>query len=314
MVVVLVTVDLPEEAIAEISRYAKVVRREDLSRSPGLINEVEAILCSSVEPDVVAKAGRLRFIQAVTAGVDHLPWDQIRPGVTVCSNAGSNAGPVAEHAVGLLLFAVKRMGRYNERIKLGYYAKDEEVDVVYGRRVVILGLGSIGSRIGFIVKSMGAHVVGYNRIGKDPGGVADEVYGEGELEDALRGGDYVFISLPLNKYTRGLVNYDKLSLINRRGVLVNVARAEIVVKEDIRRFLLENPQFTYASDVWWNPGDMRRDADVLGLPNVIATPWVAGGYGSRLVFNHMVNEAVKNLITYLKGGEPRNVVRHEDYR
>jgi lactate dehydrogenase-like 2-hydroxyacid dehydrogenase len=130
----------------------------------------------------------------------------------------------------------------------------------------------------------------------------------------LRGGDYVFISLPLNKYTRGLVNYDKLSLINRRGVLVNVARAEIVVKEDIRRFLLENPQFTYASDVWWNPGDMRRDADVLGLPNVIATPWVAGGYGSRLVFNHMVNEAVKNLITYLKGGEPRNVVRHEDYR
>jgi len=311
---VLVTIDLPQNLALELSKYAQIIRPEDLARSPELIEDIDAILCGNVSGEVISKAKRLKFIQTITAGVDHLPWDQIGPQVIVCSNSGSNAWPVAEHAVGLLLTAIKKISEYDRRMKSGIYGKLEESSEVRDKRVTILGLGPIGTAIGIIMKSMGAYVVGYNRSGRAKGEGIDKVYGEGRLEEALSGSDYVFIALPLNKYTRGLINYDRLRLMNKRGVLVNVARAEIVVKEDLKRFLLENPQFIYASDVWWNPGDLSRDADIIGLPNVIATPWVAGGGGNRSILIRMINHAVENLITYLKGGEPINVVKHDDYK
>jgi len=71
---VYVNFDLPPEAEAELRRHFSVVRGGDLSN-------VEAALVSRLTPDELRKMPRLRFIQAVTAGLDHLPWEHIPPHV-----------------------------------------------------------------------------------------------------------------------------------------------------------------------------------------------------------------------------------------
>jgi lactate dehydrogenase-like 2-hydroxyacid dehydrogenase len=57
-----------------------------------------------------------------------------------------------------------------------------------------------------------------------------------------------------------------LSQMSRTGILVNIGRAQIVVKEDLIRFLRENPAFIYATDVWWNQQEMQRDIELLTIP------------------------------------------------
>jgi lactate dehydrogenase-like 2-hydroxyacid dehydrogenase len=298
---VYVNFDLPPEAEAELRRHFTVVRGGDLSN-------VEAALVSRLTPDELRKMPRLRFIQAVTAGLDHLPWEHIPPHVVVAGNAGSNADAVAEFALALLLAPYKRIIQYSEKMRRGDYRRDVAIPLLAGRKAAVLGLGEIGTRVAKALAVLGAEVWGFSRTPREgPWRFTNS------LEEALRGASAVVCALPLTKHTKGLVRYEHLALMAQDAVFVNVGRAEVVDREGALRILKERPNFIFASDVWWGRNDFGRDAEFFVLPNVVATPWVAGGYGSEEVWRWMAMEAVKNLVTWAMGGQPRNVARREDY-
>lgn len=298
---VYVNVELPRELEEALSRRVEIVRRGDLS-------QVEAALVSRISSEELSKMSRLRFIQVVTAGLDHLPWESIPPHVVVAGNAGSNADAVTEFALALLLAPYKRVLQYNERMKRGDYSKPLKIPLLVGRKVAVLGLGEIGSRTARILAALGAEVWGFARHRREgPWRFTDD------LAEALRDAQAAVCALPLTKYTRGLVRYEHLALMKEDAVFVNVGRAEVVDREGALRILKERPSFIYASDVWWGRADFAKDAEFYALPNVVATPWVAGGYGSEEVWRKMVEEAVKNLLRWVEGEEPRNIARREDY-
>ncbi|MEM4289695.1 MAG: 2-hydroxyacid dehydrogenase [Nitrososphaerota archaeon] len=294
------------EAYAEVFEKGETVSTQDLGRAT-------VLLCGPVTEQDLSSMKNLKFIQAVYAGVDGLPWSQIPENVTVASNAGSNADAVAEHAFALLLSAAKRITFFDPRIRGGNFEIVGESRMLYGRRICVLGLGAIGSRVAEIAKAFKMHVVGYGRSRRNTVQV-DEFYTQERLNDALRECNYAVIALPLNKYTHGIITYEKLSLMKRDGILVNIGRAPIVVKEDLVRFLRENPSFIFASDVWWNIRNPSEDADVYSLPNVVSTPWIAGAASSRETYEEMLRLAVENVVRYLRGERPLNIVRHEDYK
>lgn len=313
---ILSTVELPSHLISELSNYCEVLTINDLERTNdlmGTMSRVEIIIGWEIDPELLRTAKNLMFIQCLTAGVDHLPWESIPDHVMVCSNAGSNADTTAEHALALLLAAVKRLHNYVSRVKAGLFDRPFEYDVLNGKEICVLGLGSIGRRVAIAAKSLGMRVYGVNRSGKTDLDI-DGVYTTEKIDDSLRGRDYAVICLPLTKKTAGIITYDRLRLLRRNGVLVNVARAEIVVKEDLKRFLIENEEFIYASDVWWSRDDFSRDMDVISLPNVIATPWTAGAFANRNTWLRMIEYGVKNVIRYLSGERPMNIVDHSDYK
>lgn len=298
---VYVNLDLPPEAEAELRRHFSVVRGGDLSN-------VEAALVSRLTPDELRKMPRLRFIQAVTAGLDHLPWEHIPPHVVVAGNAGSNADAVAEFALALLLAPYKRIVQYSEKMRRGDYRRDVAIPLLAGRKAAVLGLGEIGTRVAKALAVLGAEVWGFSRTPREgPWRFTNS------LEEALRGASAAVCALPLTKHTKGLVRYEHLALMAQDAVFVNVGRAEVVDREGALRILKERPNFIFASDVWWGRNDFAKDAEFFALPNVVATPWVAGGYGNEEVWRRMAMEAVKNLVTWAMGGQPRNVARREDY-
>jgi Lactate dehydrogenase and related dehydrogenases len=298
---VYVSADLPRDLAERLSRAVEVVGRDRMG-------EAEAALCFRITPEELKSMQRLRFLQVITAGLDHLPWEAIPPHVVVAGNAGSNADAVAEFAVAMALGAYKRVIHYDRRMKRGEYGRDVGIPMAVGSKAAVLGLGEIGTRVAKMLAALGLRVYGFSRTRKEGPWVFTS-----DLLEAMAGARIAVSALPLNKHTRGLVKYQHLAAMDGEGVFVNVGRAEVVERGAVERILRERPGFTFASDVWWSRSDFAKDADIISLPNVVATPWVAGGYGNELVWRRMLEEAVDNLLRWVNGETPRNIARREDY-
>ena len=135
------------------------------------------------------------------------------------------------------------------------------------------------------------------------------------MDKVLSESDVVVIATPLTKHTRNMITKEKLRLMRRDAILVNIARAGVVKREDLLDFLKENPDFRYASDVWWNINEkFQEDYVFMQFPNVVGTPWIGGGLGNDEVWINMVNLAVDNVIRFLNGETPKNIVDKNDYR
>ncbi|MGC9118915.1 MAG: 2-hydroxyacid dehydrogenase [Thermoproteus sp.] len=298
---VYVSVDLPPDLAERLSKAVEVVGRDRIA-------EAEAALCFRITAEELRSMPRLRFIQVVTAGLDHLPWEAIPPHVVVAGNAGSNADAVAEFAVAMALAAYKRVLHYNEKMKRGDYKRDVGIPLVAGSKAAVLGLGEIGTRAAGMLAALGARVYGFSRTRKEGPWTFTA-----DLLEAMSGARIAISALPLTKHTRGLVKYEHLAAMDPEGVFVNVGRAEVVEREAVERILRERPGFVFASDVWWARNDFAKDADIISKPNVVATPWIAGGYGNEQVWRRMMEEAVENLLRWARGERPRNIAKREDY-
>lgn len=300
---------VPEEAYSELREQAEVIHygRAD----PEQLRRAEVLVTFRLSGEDLKLMPNLRVIQILSAGVDHLDWSSIPEDVVVCSNAGSNAIPVAEHAMALLLAAAKRVNYYHERCRSGDFSRDRTTKLLHGSVIAVLGLGPIGMRVAELARALGMRVRGFARRPRE-GPFIDEFHAYPDVRGALRDAEYAVVALPLNKQTRGLIGYEELRAMKSDGVMVNVGRGGVVSKPDLIRFLRENPEFTYATDVYWS-GDISRDADVASLPNVIATPWIAGAFGHPRVYLDMVRHAVSNVLRYLRGEGLRNVVDRSDY-
>jgi len=148
--------------------------------------------------------------------------------------------------------------------------------------------------------------------GDDPH--AKILIGKDGLEEILRKSDVIVVALPLTKLTHGLINKANLSLMKDNCVLVNIARGEIVNEGEIYEHLSNNPDFVYATDVWWSKNGeevFSSDFPLLKLSNFIGTPHISGP--SELVTGMPVKKAIENLGRFLKGEKPRNIVNTSDY-
>jgi glycerate dehydrogenase len=239
--------------------------------------------------------------------------------VTVSSNAGGFSTGVGEFALALLLAAAKRVVRFDRAMRTGEFGPaklDDFVrDIVHlkGKTLGVLGYGGIGRAVGSMGRALGMNLVAFSRHPSSQDDVQVLNGGEG-LHRALRTSDAIVIALPLSKLTVGLIGGTELAMMKRDAILVNVARAEIIDEEALYHHLVKHPRFTYATDVW----QIKRGKEtysskfpLMKLSNFIGTPHVAGG-GSALT-GEPGKAAVENLVRYLKGEAPLNVVDPSEY-
>src|SRR2546429_4725881 len=156
-------------------------------------------------PDFREKARKVRVIQSLVAGIDHLPSDRFPPSAIVCSNAGAYSVSVAEHAMALLLAAAKDVVPRTEEIRRGIFNQAVENKGLAGSTALILGFGGIGSEIAPRCKALDMQVVGVARS-RPSKEVADAVGTMEGLPRYLPEVDAVFLALPLTRATHGLVD------------------------------------------------------------------------------------------------------------
>ena len=169
----------------------------------------------------LAQMPRLRVVQTISAGVDWIrPF--VPPGVTLADGRGIHDVAVSEWVVGALLALVKLAPELAQARGERRWRTDLRLDELYGKRVLLLGYGSIGRAVEARLLPFGVSVVRVARR-RRPG-----VHTISELDDLLPGADAVVLLLPLTDETRRLVDRDFLAALPPGALLVNAGRGELV--------------------------------------------------------------------------------------
>ena len=315
-----------DKSVRILSKYSKVYKLADLpeERLDELLPSIDSLLVFSWPHQLTShrlqRMTNLRFIQSILAGVNHIPFASLNSNVIVSSNAGAYSEEVAEYAWALLLSAAKRVVELHVSLREQKWTlkrtldEGSEITILRERIIGILGFGGIGSMVGRIARGFGMQVYAYSRKQSTAKGVKFFTGASG-LNELLKKSDAVVLALPLTSQTARIMNAERLSEMKKDGILVNVARGELVDEKAMYDHLVANPNFRYATDVWWyreSQESLQTDYPFLSLPNFIGTPHVSGPSG--LATGRPVQLAVENMIRFLKGLRPRNVVNPEEYK
>ena len=323
----LVTTDVVDEkSLKTLSQYSKVYKLADLAENQldGILPSLDSLLVfswpSQLTTERLQKMTSLRFIQSILAGVNHIPFASLNGNVIVSSNAGAYSDEVAEYAWALLLSAAKRVVELHVSLREQKWTfrrtleEGSEITVLREKILGVLGFGGIGSVVGRIAKGFGMIVYAFSRK-KSAAKEVKFFTGTSGLSNLLKKSDAVVLALPLTSQTARIINSDRLSEMKKDAILVNIARGELVDEKAMYEHLVANPNFRYATDVWWyreSRESLKTDYPFLSLPNFIGTPHVSGPSG--LATGRPAQLAVENTIRFLRGLKPRNIVYAEEYK
>jgi phosphoglycerate dehydrogenase-like enzyme len=323
----LITTDVVDDkSIKTLSKYSKVYKLADLAEDQldEILPSIGCLLVfswpSQLTVERLHRMASLRFIQSILAGVNHIPFVSLNPSVIVTSNAGAYSDEVAEYAWALLLSAAKRVVELHVSLREQRWTlrrtldEGSEITVLRQKVLGVLGFGGIGSVVGRIAKGFGMHVYAFSRK-KSASKEAKFFIGTSGLTNLLKKSDAIILALPLTSQTGRIIGAERLSEMKKDAILVNIARGELVDEKAMYEHLVANPNFRYATDVWWyreSRESLKTDYPFLSLPNFIGTPHVSGPSG--LATGRPVQLAVENAIRFLRGLRPRNIVNPEEYK
>ncbi|WP_323771586.1 NAD(P)-dependent oxidoreductase [Antarctobacter sp.] len=221
--------------------------------------------------EVLALLPGLRTIASVGAGTDVFDLADLEArGITLHPTPDVMTEDTAECAVGLV-FAVLRNVAANDRfVRRGDWAKGRAPlgRRVSGRRVGVVGLGRIGSRVAEKLSALGCAVSYTGRAPKDvPWTFAADI---GALAGSV---DVLVLTCAGGEATRGLVNADVLERLGPEGFLVNVSRGSVVDEPALIAALEQGRIAGAALDVFEN--EPTPDARFLDLPTCVFSPHAA---------------------------------------
>lgn len=221
---------------------------------------------------VVALARRmpvLRVVQLLTAGADawvgHLPDD-----VTLCDASGVHDSSTAEWVMAAILAHVRDFPafvRAQSRREWAYQAY-APTDELAGKRVLIVGAGSIGQALAARLAPFEVEVVRVARRARDG------VHSARELPELLPRADVIVLVVPLTPQTQGMVDASFLRRVPDGALLVNAARGPVVDTAALTEELATG-RIAAALDVV-EPEPLPADHPLWTMPNVLITPHVAG--------------------------------------
>src|SRR5216683_988315 len=181
------------------------------------VGEADVLVISGLwHNDLLDRAKNLRFIQAIGAGTDQFPREELaRRGIRLASARGVNARAVAEHAMALILALSRRLPEARDNQRAGVWRGmigdlSRREDELGGKTLLVVGLGQIGGRLAQLAKAFDMRVVGLRRDPAAGRGAADAVHTMSELKTLLPAADIVALTCPLTKETERLIDADAL--------------------------------------------------------------------------------------------------------
>lgn len=276
------------------------VEDADLSFTPFLTSEM------------VDAATRLRWVHSSASAVEGLlPLAKLAErGIVVTNSRGIQAVPIAEHVMGGLLVLARRFDRTLAAQREKRWIQNELTDdwpwTLHGRRMTVVGLGTIGIEVAKRAHAFGVHVTGVRRrTDEQRPPFVERIVGPDRLNEALTGSDIVVLSAPAVAATQRIIGGEQLALLSRGAILVNVARGHIVDESAMRR-ALETGQLGGAVLDVFEREPLESSSPLWSLPNVVITPHNSGFRASH--WDDVIDLFSDNLRRFQSGDPLRNVV------
>jgi phosphoglycerate dehydrogenase-like enzyme len=225
-------------------------------------------------------------------------------GVTVCGTGGS-VGSTAELAWGLILALMRNIPQEVARFRDGGKWQTGVGRGLHGKRLGIVGLGNLGTRVARAGIAFGMDVSGWSRSLTAERCAELGISHAGSLDDLLRASDVVTLHVTLNAQSRGLIGGRELGLMRPSALLINTSRGPIVEERALIDALRKRRIAGAGIDVF-DQEPLPLDHPFRHLDNLIATPHL--GYVTEESYRVFYGQAVEDIAAWL-AGSPVRVLR-----
>lgn len=261
-----------------------------------------------------AEAKKLKWIHSAAAGVGSAMYpEMVASDVLFSNSAGVHGVPIAEYIVAGILHFLRGFDiaidqqRRTEWSKTEFVRMDSVLREVDSVHALIIGVGGLGGGAGERLTALGAHVTGVRRrvgLGAPPG--FERVVSLDEIDRELPNHDVVVLAAPLTAETNRILTAERLDLLPRSSIVVNVARGAMLDQDALAERLIDGRIRGAVLDVF-REEPLPPESPLWGLRQVLLTPHVSpvspGRYWPR-----QLDLFLDNWSRYLKGEPLRNVV------
>jgi len=272
------------------------------------IADADALIVRSatkVSAELLDKAPKLRAVGRAGVGVDNIDLEAAtKRGVLVMSTPGGNAVSVAEHTLALLLALAKQVPRLDKAIHEGRWEKSSAAGTeLRGKTLGLIGLGRIGSEVAVRAEAFDMRVLAYDPYISEA--AAREISVDlVPLDNLLAESDFISLHTSLSSATQKIINAATIEKMKRGARLINAARGELIDEAALAEALKGGKLAGAAVDVFVE--EPPKNSPLVGLPNLIATPHVAGSTAEAQ--EEVGTQIAVQVKDYLAEGIIRNAV------
>jgi len=253
--------------------------------------------------DIIERTPTLKLIALSATGTNNIDLDAARErDVAVCNLRDYCTASVVQHVMGTLLLLTHKLREYDALVRSGAWQRGENfclldypIRELTGRKLGIVGYGTLGNGVAHAARAFGMEVLLANR----PGGMP--VAGRLELDDLLPQVDVLSLHCPLTPATEGLIGARQLARMKPDAVLINTARGSLVDSAALAAALRAGRLGGAAIDVLPQEPPVAGNPLLAGdIPNLIVTPHIA--WAAREARQRCLDEMAANVEDFRRGG------------
>jgi glycerate dehydrogenase len=272
------------------------------------IKDVDIIVTNKVYigKDEMEKAKNLKLIAVTATGYNNVDIKEAnRRGVKVANVKDYSTESVAQYTIASMLNLMMNLNRYDKAVKAGEWeASDTFTLLKYpvmemcGKKIGIVGYGSIGKRVGEMAQALGMELL----IAKRPGATYDDP-SRLDFEEVLKSVDVLCIHCPLSDETKNLISKRELDMMKAGSIIVNPARGGIIDEAALVEKLKKGKLGGVALDVLETEPPKER-SPLFDFDNILVTPHIAWStFESRM----RLLEGVRKNIEDFKNGKLKGI-------
>jgi D-3-phosphoglycerate dehydrogenase len=280
----------PEELLERIGDYDGLIIRS----------------ATKVTAEVIERAENLKAIGRAGIGVDNIDTEAAtKRGVLVANAPESNTVAAAEHTLGLMLAAARRIPAADSSLREGEWRRSAFKGVEVSEKTLgLVGLGHVGAIVARGATGMGMRVLAYDPYVSEDRMRSMNVDRAESLDEVFENADFISLHVPRTPQTAGMIDAGAFEKMKPTAYLINVSRGGIVDETALYNALKEGAIAGAALDVFQE--EPTTDSPLFSLPNVVVTPHL--GASTAEAQDRAGITAAEQVAIALRGAVPMHAI------
>ena len=251
----------------------------------------------------------IKMIAVLATGYNVVDYNYAKEkGIPVCNVPTYGTASVSQFSIALLLEICHHIGHHSESVHAGNWASNQDwcywdypLIELEGKTIGIIGFGRICQAEGRVAKALGMNVLAYDLYPNDSGRAIAEYV---ELDELYARADVITLHCNLTPENTGMINKDSIAKMKDGVILINNARGQLIVEQDVADALNAGKIAGAGLDVVYTE-PIKADNPLLQAKNCIITPHISWApVESR---QRIMDITIDNVRAFL-AGQPQNVV------
>lgn len=289
-----------------IGKKAECSFKDEMTDETSIVEKIKAadVIFGNPKPELMKKATNAKWIQLYSAGFEYYQGITLPAIITNMQDYYSQ--PCAETVIGGIMTIYRKMDMFTllkkDKRWVGYPIR-RELQLLYNKKVLILGAGNIGRRIAKILDGFSARYIFFSRTKHGA------MHSKKELLENIPEVDIIIACLPGTAETKGLFSNEMISRMKPGALFCNVGRGNLVADQNFLVDALMNQKIGGAVLDVTTCEPVPVDSPLWECPNTILTQHSAGGQVTE--YNGLVTLFLENFENFIQGKPLKNQIRFD---